>query len=310
MSQQTGKLNQLFNTVDIIIHNCMLNATRVILEEEANLVVEQKFNDDNPDYDEVTSADTASQLAIVNTILTLMPEAGIIGEEGYNKDTNNGFTFVIDPIDGTEEFVRKGNEVSIMIACVYEGRVIASAIHNPYTNERYTLLAKDGKCYRTRKPILALNQDVGVELVFKPHPRNRALLTYDDARSPKLDNQGYLSDPKTGFFYPHFVISGSYGTNMMKMASNQIAAVITSAYYVKPWDSLPVFGILNALGYRSYQLQDNQTWKYQQLRMDLTIYKEGVLMITRPEVMVELNNKLYQDANKMGMPVTRLSVNS
>jgi fructose-1,6-bisphosphatase/inositol monophosphatase family enzyme len=297
----------IYSKIDLIIHRCINVASQVILDSNKSLIVNRKFDNDNPDYDEVTSADFDSQAAIVDIIQTSMPEAGILCEENdFNIPTKNGFTFVVDPIDGTEEFVRQGNEVSIMIACVYEGRVIATAIHNPYTNERYFLLAHENKCYRTRKPFEAIKNHGGQLLEYKRHPRNLPLLSYDDARSDKFEAQGYLSTPKIGFFFPHFVVGGSYGTNMMKLASNQVCAVITSAYKVKPWDALPVFGILENLGYRSYQLQDNGTWKHQRLRMDLEPYNEGLLLITMPGIYEEMILKIFKDGRAMGQPGTRV----
>ncbi len=48
--------------------------------------------------------DHASEKLIVNAILEARPDDGIIGEEGAQRDSSSGITWVIDPIDGTVNY--------------------------------------------------------------------------------------------------------------------------------------------------------------------------------------------------------------
>ena len=54
----------------------------------------------------VTAADRACEKLIVETILREFPEDGILGEEGSSRESRNGRKWIIDPIDGTRDFVR------------------------------------------------------------------------------------------------------------------------------------------------------------------------------------------------------------
>jgi fructose-1,6-bisphosphatase/inositol monophosphatase family enzyme len=300
MSIPNADMMSIEMKIDYIIVQAVQRATDAILAE-ANPEVNEKESR-SKDYDEVTSADYAAQDAIISVISNLMPEAGMIAEEkNFSKASTNGYTFVFDPIDGTKEFVRKGNEVGVMIGCLYQGRVIAAAIHNPFTSERYTLLAKTGKVYRHRSAGKEIRLDFGDEQNFKRHPRNNPLLTLDDMRGEEIGAIASLSEPKYGFFNPHLISTGSYGTNLMKLASNQVCAVITKANIIWPWDAIPVFGILNALGFCSYQLQEDSTWKFQKLRFDTSQYNEGILLITHPDVFADLIFDCYDEEQQLKM---------
>ena len=55
--------------------------------------------------DFATQMDKASEGLIVSTILAARPQDGIIGEEGSNKASESGITWVIDPLDGTVNYL-------------------------------------------------------------------------------------------------------------------------------------------------------------------------------------------------------------
>ncbi|QMV86443.1 inositol monophosphatase family protein [Corynebacterium hindlerae] len=68
---------------------------------EAGVSTEQKTNVS----DVVTEADKAAERFVSGVLEALRPEDGILGEEGANKPGNSGRTWVIDPVDGTYNFV-------------------------------------------------------------------------------------------------------------------------------------------------------------------------------------------------------------
>jgi fructose-1,6-bisphosphatase/inositol monophosphatase family enzyme len=284
--------------IDYIILTAIAKATEVILQEVDNEHFEVEVKESkSKEYDEVTSADYAAQETIISIISNLMPEAGMVGEEkNFNKPTQNGYTFFFDPIDGTKEFVRKGNEVSIMIACMYEGKIIAASIHNPFTSERYTLMAKTGKVYRHRAAGADFRTYVGEEQNFNRHPRNNPILSLDDMRSEVLGYTGFMSEPNVGFFNPHLISTGSFGTNLMRLASSQVCAVIIKACTIYPWDALPVYGILIAMGFKGYLYcpSDEIPWHKQDLRLDSQEYQQGILLITQPKIFDDFYSHTYK----------------
>jgi histidinol-phosphatase len=87
-------------------------------------------------YDEspVTAADRACEKMIVETIAREFPEDGVLGEEGANRDGPSGRKWIIDPIDGTRDFVRGLPLWAVLIGVEQNGEVVAGAAHCPRQN--------------------------------------------------------------------------------------------------------------------------------------------------------------------------------
>jgi histidinol-phosphatase len=78
-------------------------------------------SDDSP----VTAADRESEKLIAGMLEEAFPDDGILGEEGSDKKSRSGRRWIIDPIDGTRDFVR-GNPVwSVLIGLESDGEVVA-----------------------------------------------------------------------------------------------------------------------------------------------------------------------------------------
>ena len=90
---------------------------------------------DNP----VTDADLAADKLLRQRLTNLLPEAGWLSEE--TVDTEERFqrklVWVVDPLDGTKEFVMGIPEFTVSVALVEEGVPILGVIFNPPTGELY-----------------------------------------------------------------------------------------------------------------------------------------------------------------------------
>jgi histidinol-phosphatase len=86
------------------------------------------------DESPVTAADRACEKLIVETISREFPEDGILGEEGADRESRSGRKWIIDPIDGTRDFVRGIPLWAILIGLEENGRVVAGAAHSPGQN--------------------------------------------------------------------------------------------------------------------------------------------------------------------------------
>ena len=73
------------------------DAGQFLTNRPEHLAIDTKSSD----IDIVTRMDRASEKLIVEAILAARPEDGIIGEEGADRPSKSGYTWVIDPIDGT-----------------------------------------------------------------------------------------------------------------------------------------------------------------------------------------------------------------
>ncbi len=93
--------------------------------------------------DPVTEIDKASEQAIVALLTRHRPEDGILAEEGSSRHSE-GRRWVIDPLDGTVNFIHGFPQVSVAIG-LYDGdEPLAAVIHDPLRNEVFAAAAGQG----------------------------------------------------------------------------------------------------------------------------------------------------------------------
>jgi 3'(2'), 5'-bisphosphate nucleotidase len=91
------------------------------------------------DYSPLTEADTVSNYIINNALKKITPEITIISEENENNyKKNESFFWLVDPIDGTKEFINKNGEFTINIALIKQGLPIVGVISAPALGLLYT----------------------------------------------------------------------------------------------------------------------------------------------------------------------------
>lgn len=86
----------------------------------------------------VTEADEASQSAIVQSLKNRFPEHGFLGEEGLNdRNAETEAFWIIDPLDGTSNYVHGFPYYAVSIALWVRGRVEVGVIFDPTRNELF-----------------------------------------------------------------------------------------------------------------------------------------------------------------------------
>ena len=88
--------------------------------------------------DLVTETDRATERLIVERLLRERPEDGILGEEGGGSPGTSGVTWVIDPIDGTTNFVYGLPGFNTSIAASLDGEVVAGVVVDPLRDELFS----------------------------------------------------------------------------------------------------------------------------------------------------------------------------
>lgn len=78
--------------------------------------------------DPVTIVDTLAEEYIVTRLGQLRPTDGVIGEEGSDGASKSGITWIIDPIDGTVNFLYGIPNFAVSIAAAANGEVIAGVV--------------------------------------------------------------------------------------------------------------------------------------------------------------------------------------
>ena len=88
--------------------------------------------------DLVSNADLEVELFVRERLMDVFPDDGIIGEEHAPKPSQSGWTWVIDPIDGTANFVRGIPQWCVILACVHEDQTKVGVIYEPSYGEMFS----------------------------------------------------------------------------------------------------------------------------------------------------------------------------
>ncbi len=116
-----------------VLHLIAERAGQVIMThyaEGAGIEVRSK-DDDSP----VTDADEAAETFILQALETLTPEIPVVSEEamaaGARPDISGGLFWLVDPLDGTKEFLARNDEFTVNIALIQDGAPVAGVVHAP-----------------------------------------------------------------------------------------------------------------------------------------------------------------------------------
>ena len=89
--------------------------------------------------DLVTEYDLAVEAFLKEQLPPLCPGAIFFGEEeAENADPSRGWAFIVDPIDGTTNFVRGLRQSAISVALARDGQVEYAVVFDPYKNEMFS----------------------------------------------------------------------------------------------------------------------------------------------------------------------------
>ncbi|NME69401.1 inositol monophosphatase family protein [Flammeovirga aprica] len=116
----------------------------------------QNFDDSKIEYkglnDLVSYVDKTAEKKIVEGLESIMPEAGFIGEEGTNRSSSNGLKWIIDPLDGTTNFIHGIPIFSISIGLVSETDYCLGVVREVNLDECFYAW-KDGGAFLNGSPI-------------------------------------------------------------------------------------------------------------------------------------------------------------
>lgn len=133
------------------ITNAAWQAARVIqagAEDRGALTWESKGN-----ADFVSEVDRKAEHAVSDWLLGLYPEATIIGEElSPDEVTLEGLTFIVDPIDGTTNYLHGYPEYAVSIGAYDNGEPLAGLVLNVATRDLYTA-TRNGGATRNGEPL-------------------------------------------------------------------------------------------------------------------------------------------------------------
>lgn len=101
--------------------------------------------------DFATQMDQQAEEMIVKLLLAQRPDDGIIGEEGAARESKSGITWVIDPIDGTVNYLYGLPGWNVSIAAKDKEGVVVGVVYAPTINALWSAVRSEGATYNGKK---------------------------------------------------------------------------------------------------------------------------------------------------------------
>ena len=112
----------------------------------------KSINKKTSSIDLVTEADLSSEKILIDKIYKKYPDHTIITEESDLKNKNSDFRWVIDPLDGTTNFVHNLPIFAVSIALQYKQKTVLGVVYNPAADKMFYATINNGS-YLNEKPI-------------------------------------------------------------------------------------------------------------------------------------------------------------
>ncbi|MFZ0255142.1 MAG: inositol monophosphatase family protein [Gammaproteobacteria bacterium] len=134
----------------------MLNIAIRAARSAGNLIVRylervDRLNVTQKSYNEfVTEVDQQAEDIIVEVLRRAYPQHGILGEEGGMRQGDD-YTWVIDPLDGTTNFLHGFPQFSVSIALKHRDRLSQAVVYDPLRNELFTATQGEGAQLNERR---------------------------------------------------------------------------------------------------------------------------------------------------------------
>ena len=127
----------------------VLRAGEIIRSAESDRGVREK----NGPRDLVTRYDTMVQDFLRRELLTLLPQAAFMAEEGFEETDFSAaeWRFIVDPIDGTTNFIQGFRNSSVSVGLMHNGQIEYAVVHNPFDGEVYTAQRGNGAFLNGRR---------------------------------------------------------------------------------------------------------------------------------------------------------------
>lgn len=132
----------------------------------------------------VTDMDVTVQKFLIEKLSEILPGSGFLAEEDDVHEETDGFLWVIDPIDGTTNYIYDYRHSAISVALLEHHEAVFGAVYDPYLDEMF-IAAKGQGAYRNDKRIRVSQRELASSLIMcgtTPYEKEFAQETFDIMR--------------------------------------------------------------------------------------------------------------------------------
>ncbi|MBI3682515.1 MAG: histidinol phosphate phosphatase [Acidobacteria bacterium] len=223
-----------------VVREAARRAGELALSYQQKGVWAETKSDESP----VTIADREVEKLISGMLAEAFPDDGLMGEEGAGRPAGSGRRWIIDPIDGTRDFLRGSPLWSVLIGLESGEEVVAGVVNIPAWRQEYYAVRGGGAWCNGRR--------IHVSDIACP---SQAVLFFNGLREAyRREFSGRLVD-FMGKFWAVRSMSGSPDA-MLVAGGHGEAWVEPSA---KPWDLAPIQVIVEEAGGRFFNFQGGRS---------------------------------------------------
>ncbi len=196
------------------------------------------------DHTTVTQLDHETEEFLAEALLKITPEAGVHGEE-FGKQGSEDRFWLIDPIDGTEHFIRGMPFCSVMAAYVEDGQVVVGAIYD-FAGDHYYAAVRGEGALMDGKPIKVGERSLRrsmIALEGRPESMN--------AMYKALRDQTQLVNTMNSGFEHAMVASGRFDARIVKNGYGQVWDYAAGCLLVQE-----AGGVVTNIGSESYDYRE------------------------------------------------------
>jgi myo-inositol-1(or 4)-monophosphatase len=225
----------------IISYTNMLEEMKQIIREAGQIMLQARNIENGVESKEgranfVTKYDVEVQNFLYQKLSQLLPEADFLGEENLQRKTSDSeFCFIIDPIDGTTNFIFDYKHSAISVALMHHNEIELGIVFNPYLDEIF--YAEKGKgSYINGKRLQIKNTSLGDGIfAFGSAPYN-----------PELSKESFTLAKKVFDHALDIRRTGSAALDICYVAANRFALYFEMI--LSPWDFSAASLILKEAG--------------------------------------------------------------
>jgi len=174
--------------------------------------------------DLVTYVDKTSEQYIVNALIPLIPDAAFITEENSVKPRQSDFQWIIDPLDGTTNFIHGLNPYAVSIGLMYRNKLILGVVYEVTGSECFSAVRGKGAFLNKNKITVSASSSIKTSLFVTGFPVS------------------VFHRNKEYYLLMDYLIQNSHGIRRLGSAASDLAYVACGRidafyeYELKPWD--------------------------------------------------------------------------
>ncbi|MFA5961265.1 MAG: inositol monophosphatase family protein [Parcubacteria group bacterium] len=267
-----------------LVRRAMVIARRQIMSFEVN--GKMGYGGEMDDF--FTTADTLAQESYVKSLQECFPDIGIVGEENFlvvQGSNKSDAYFTVDPIDGTKAYIRRQSHgVGSMVALVVNGIIVSAYVGDVNSREIFGYRPESSSAWRIT--------DLEMYEKLNPDPPEVDLGELYILLRERESKYSQVSQKTINAFKSISIDGGSIGTWAARLWMGEVGALLLAPFWETPWDSSPVIGISQKLGYRFFEPNEKKSWweeyipviskeKYRRKHDMLIIHKNQVRQLAK-----------------------------